>query len=463
MTITSPTYDPVSTATALAQKTTAPAQQMLDSQTKDAQAASKALGTLGAAISAFQATLTAMSDPSKTLFAQSAVLSDTSFGSATAGATAGAGSFSFFVEKIATANQVAYDQLSNNGVAGGTVTVNIGSGSFTVSLSGADTNGDGAMSVSELAAAINKAPTNAGSVRAAVVTIGGVSKLTLTAGATGAGNAITLDASGMASSALKTALAAPANFSTVVAGDNAVAYLGDQTGPRIEQATNTFTNYDGLSVTFTKAQAAGAAPLTVTVGADSSKTAKNVQDFVDAYNALKKVLDGLLDAGDPASNRAAGAFAQDSGIRALRDRLVDLVRPTGSTSLASYGIAASRQGILSVDTTRLNSQLARDPTGLDALVGRATANASTRTGVAGALQSFLDKWGDLTKGQIKQRSDAVAKQQKSLTDRQSLLDDQYNSAYQRYLQQFTQLQTLQNMMNSTSSMFDALFNSDKSK
>lgn len=462
MTITSPTYDPISTATALAQKATAPAQQMLANQTKDAQAAAKALATLGASISTFQASLAALAGPARTLFAQSAQLSDSTLGSASASAAAGAGAYGFFVEKIATPAQVAYDRLSNDGVAGGSLAIGVGAASFTVSLAGADTNGDGQMSVAELAAAINKAPANAGSVRAAVVTIGGVPKLTLTAGATGAGHAITLDASGMAASALKTSLADPANFSAASSGENAVVWLGDQSGPRIEQASNTFTNYDGLSVTFSKAQAPGAAPLTVTVAADQARTGKNVQDFVDAYNTLKKVLDGLLDAGDPANNKAAGAFAQDAGIRALRDRLEALMRPSGAASLAGYGITASRQGTLTVDTARLNSQLARDPTGLDTLIGVAAANTGARSGVAGALQSYLEKWGDSTKGQIKQRSDAVTQQQKSVTDRQSVLDAQYNTAYQRYLLQFTQLQTLQNTMSSTSSMFDALFG-DKSK
>ena len=38
------------------------------------------------------------------------------------------------------------------------------------------------------------------------------------------------------------------------------------------------------------------------------------------------------------------------------------------------------------------------------------------------------------------QKDAVTKLQSSLTDRQSDLDAQYNSAYQRYLQQYTALQ-----------------------
>jgi flagellar hook-associated protein 2 len=38
----------------------------------------------------------------------------------------------------------------------------------------------------------------------------------------------------------------------------------------------------------------------------------------------------------------------------------------------------------------------------------------------------------------------------------------YNSAYARYLKQYTDLQALQSTMNSNLSMFDALFGNDKS-
>jgi len=63
-------------------------------------------------------------------------------------------------------------------------------------------------------------------------------------------------------------------------------------------------------------------------------------------------------------------------------------------------------------------------------------------------------------GQIKQRSDANTKLQSALTQRQTTLQAQYDSAYQRYLKQFTALQSLQSTMGSNVSMFDALFGSD---
>jgi flagellar hook-associated protein 2 len=48
-----------------------------------------------------------------------------------------------------------------------------------------------------------------------------------------------------------------------------------------------------------------------------------------------------------------------------------------------------------------------------------------------------------------------------LTDRQTALDRQYDSAYARYLAQFTQLQSVQSSMSYNTSLFDALFSSNK--
>jgi flagellar hook-associated protein 2 len=185
-----------------------------------------------------------------------------------------------------------------------------------------------------------------------------------------------------------------------------------------------------------------------------------VQAFVDAYNKLKSALDGLVAAGDSNNNVAAGTFAHDSGVTALRNRVVDLLRPSGVLSLASYGITAARDGTISLDSTRLQKQLAVNPTGLDTLIG--SASASAPKGIAGGLNTYLNQWSNSTDGQIHVRTEANSRVQTNLTQRQTDLDAKYDSAYQRYLKQYTALQALQSTMQNNSSMFSALFNSDSS-
>jgi flagellar hook-associated protein 2 len=301
-------------------------------------------------------------------------------------------------------------------------------------------------------------------VTAGIVTIGtgatATSRLVLTSANTGAANTISLDTSGVLDANLKTALdAAPTVTSTA---QDAIVNFGDPSDAttEVKQASNTFTNIDGVSFTATKAQAANATPITLTVGNNASGTTANVQAFVDAYNKLKSALDGLVSPGDTKNNVAAGAFAHDAGVTALRNRVVDLLRPTGVLSLASYGITAARDGTISLDSTRLQKQLAVNPTGLDTLIG--SASAAKPSGIAGALNTYLNQWSDSADGQIKQRTEANTKLQSSLTDRQATLDTQYDAAYQRYLKQYTALQALQSTMQNNSSMFSALFSSDSS-
>jgi flagellar hook-associated protein 2 len=136
------------------------------------------------------------------------------------------------------------------------------------------------------------------------------------------------------------------------------------------------------------------------------------------------------------------------------------VRPNGTLSLAAYGITANRDGTLALDSTRLTKQLASNPNGLDQLIG--SSSISSPTGIAGSLNTYLNLWSNSTTGQIQQRTDANTKLQSDLSKRQTDLSAQYDSAYQRYLKQFTELQTLQSAMNSNLSMFDAMFGNEKS-
>jgi flagellar hook-associated protein 2 len=467
--ITAPTYDPINTATSLATKSTADAQQQLTAKTSAASATAAALTKLGSAISSFQTSLGSLGGLGKSILAQSATLSDNSVGSATAKSNASAGTYSLFVQQVATASKVSYDNVPDATTAGGTLSVSVGSATpFDVDLSAANTDG-GTLSVREIAAAINNASGNTGLVSAGVVTVptvdangtvtGSAMRLVLTSKTTGAANTVSLAFGAGVDSNLQGALTTPTSHTD---GKDAIVWLdGETTGTKLTQSSNTFTNIDGVSFTATHAQVSGDEPVTLTVGTDSSATATNAQAFVDAYNKLKSAVDAMLDPGDTANSKAAGAFANDSGVKALQTRLVDLLRPAaGGMSLASYGITANRDGALTLDSTRLTKQLAMNPDGLDVLMGSASASGSS--GVMGGLNTYLNLWSDSANGQIQQRTDANTKVQSDLSKRQDDLTTKYDDAYNRYLKQFTDLQTLQATMNNNVSMFDAIFGNDKS-
>jgi len=69
------------------------------------------------------------------------------------------------------------------------------------------------------------------------------------------------------------------------------------------------------------------------------------------------------------------------------------------------------------------------------------------------MNTYLKTWLDSGNGQIKRRQDSVQAQQRDITTRQARLDEQFAMSYERYLLQFTQLQSLMGQLNQTSGMF----------
>jgi len=216
--MTTTTYDPTSTAASLAQAYTSGAQTLLTNQTNQANATATALTQLQSALTAFDTALTGLSGKSSAV-SQSADFTDTSVGTATASGSAAPGTYSFFVQQLATANQVAYANVGSVPAAqGGTLAINLAGGqSISVDLTGADLDHDGTLTPTEMATAINNAAGNDGLVTASLVTVNGQSQMVLTSDQTGAANAISLDTSGVgaASGMRKNWLIAPVPFGVV--------------------------------------------------------------------------------------------------------------------------------------------------------------------------------------------------------------------------------------------------------
>jgi flagellar hook-associated protein 2 len=460
-----PTFDPKTTATQLAQIYTQGQQSMLDAQTANATAISKALSTLSTAMSTFRSSLSSMSSSGSVVANKATFNSDV--GTATATASAAAGNYQFYVEQLATVGQVSYSGLADSNVTGaaaGTLAVKLADGSsFTVNLANGDKDANNVLTAKEIAAAINMEATNNSRVTASTLTVNGQTRLVLTSNLTGQNNSVVgIDTSNIGDPNVANSLADANKVAT--AGTDAILWVGAQnSGPanKITQASNTFSVVDGVSMTFTKAQAAGAAPVTLNVARDSGGTASNVQNFVDQWNKMMGTLDTLTDAGDPATGKDAGIYASDSGLGSLKSRMQTLLRTAvGGASLVTYGITAQRDGTLALDKTRLDKMLATNPTGLDDILGKVSLTAPS--GVLGNLDTLINSWTKTGTGQLASRKDANAHLQSQLTARQAALQTQYDNAYNRYLAQFTQLQSLQSQMSGTTSMFDAMFSKSDS-
>jgi flagellar hook-associated protein 2 len=450
--------NPTELASQLATVYVTPTQTLLDTRNKQATAASAALTKLKSAMAAFDTAMKGLSSKTVGLLPYSAAFADAKYGTAQTSATAQPGSYPLFIERLATTDQVAFEDLpAVPAVPGGQLKVALGGGSnFTVNLDGADTDGDNTLSQSEIARAINQAAGNGGLVTAMVMTSGGQTQLMLSSGKSGEAGRISLDTSALPANALRSTLEDPAKRRQVVLGEDAVVWMGAQgTGVRIQQDSNLFTAIDGVKLTLKAAMNTGDAPAVLTVSQDSGGAAANVKAFIDAYNQLEKTLDDLTAPGSTTSGTSSAAFASDAGVRALRSRMSAALRQEfGGATLRTLGISVDRSGQLSVDNAKLTTALAAQPALLEQVLG--SAASSNSKGLMGSLSSTLLLWTDITSGQIKQRQDSVAQQQKSITERQARLDRQYSQAFDRYLKQFTQLQQLQSSLGDTTSLLSSL-------
>ncbi len=421
------------------------AQQRLAAQKSAASTNSTALNTLRTALGRFNTALATLTAKPTGVVQYGGTLSDTTRGSVAVSGGATPGSYSFYVESLASSHQLSSGTLAATvpTAGAGSFSIQLQDGSsFDVDLATADGNGDGDLTPAEIARAINQA--SGGKVSAATLTVNGQQRLVLNSGVGGADGEITLDAAAVGDAGLRAALQGTTETSEA---RNAVFHLGGQGGTRIEQGSNTFTGIEGVQLTFTKS----GGDVGLTVARDDSATSANVQSFVDAYNALKTTLDGLTRAGDLASGDAGGAFSSDAGVRALRTRLDDILRQAvGGKRLSDIGISADKKGQLSLDGTQLRKALELDPELPGTLLG------DGKTGLTGVFNNYLDTWLSSTKGQLKSRQDSAESIQKALNKRELHLNDQYDRFYARYLAQFTQVQVMDAQMKDTLSLLEAM-------
>lgn len=446
------TINPSSIASQMAIAYIQPTETRLMEQQKNTQTMSSALVRLQSALQTFNSALSRLSGSSGVV-QYSATFGSTDYGTVTASAAAQPGTYSVFVEQVATAHQLAFAAVpSVADTDSGVLSIQVGTNSFDVDFSLADADSDGMISQSEMARAINLAAGNQGKVSAMLVTVDGESKLVLTSTQTGSDGKISLDTGALSNADLKNSLSAGNELS---AARNAIVWLGPQgTGIRVEQSSNTFNIIQGVTMSFTRAMAAGSAPMTVTVAKDDGGTAANVRGFIDAVNALNKVFDELTAAGK--EGKSGGPFASDAGVRALRSRINSLIRQSvDGDSLLAYGIGANRSGTFTLDEKKLHSAIAASPEGLQRLLGKGGYTASS--GIIGSLDTYLRSWVNTVDGQIKQRRDGIQRTEQQLTVRQARLDTQYANAYARYLKQFTQLQALEAQIQQSSGLFLSVF------
>jgi flagellar hook-associated protein 2 len=343
--------------------------------------------------------------------------SDTVTVQATTGTSAG--SFTFSVDRLASAHRLTFDSLAAGSdvvVTSGT-TVNLTIDGQTKTLDTGDGTLDG------LVAALNSAGTG---VSAAKVRVADNSyRLVVSALETGAAHSFVLDN------------VAPA---TAVAGQDAAITMGADT---IRSASNTFTGVvPGVDITVSAVSAPGTS-VTVTSAKDTAKVKESVKSLVEAVNATLAQIDSLSSYN--AATKTAGPLTGSSSVRELRAELLNSIYPTDGSSLAGVGLQTDRYGKLVFDEAKFSAAYAADPAAVAARFTSGTVDGFAAR-VAAVTEKASDKYTGTITAAISGRTNAIGQIEDNIEAWDLRLELRRSTLQQR----FTALETALSQMNSQS-------------
>jgi flagellar hook-associated protein 2 len=431
--------DPSTMASQLASYDILAMQTALKSQSSTLTAQRDALTSLRTALTTFRTAITGMNSSSSTVLKNIASMNQEGIANITASASARKGTYSLNVTQLATAEQTGYPALTDDSIKNATGTMSI-----TIDGKSIDIQMDDLDNLNDFAAAVNKAefPNDSGdektSVTASLVRTDGKVMLMLSSDQTGSKNAIQLDTSGLNNPDLF------ANGEEISKAQDAEFTLGNS--PTVHtSSSNTLSNLvDGVSIELTGTTEANK-PLVISINTDSTGTQEQIQAFIDAYNTLKDTMKSLTASGSDGKDR--GAFAGDASMSSLSNELSNMLRDTfGDQNMTKFGITADKDGKLTLDTEVLNEQLKNDPQSV-------TDFFNGNDGLLKKMDKSLDKYLSTTSGLLKGREETLDREQKDIDTKTEKMQTRYDSSYNRYLKQFTQLQQMMAQMDNTMSMF----------
>lgn len=411
------------------------------------------VGTLKGALSTFQSALQSL----KTVTAfspRAASVSNEDAFTAKVDTNAAAGSYNVDVIALAKSNQLASGPfLAGNGavVGTGTLTITQGTSNFSVTIDSTNNTLTG------IRDAINKAAGNSG-VQATLIHESGGARLVLSSTKTGAANAIQVSQTGgdgglnqlvyQTSGTKNLTEIQPAQDAHIrVAGFDHYAPTNEISGA-IDGVTLTLK---GVTVETPGSITLADQPATLDVSFDNALVQKNVQSFVDAFNALQKQFASLRSYN--AETKTTGPLFGDATLRQVEDMVrSDLSNPvaglTGNyTSLASIGITRQLDGSLALDAAKLTAAINNGNGAVAQIFG-------SENGVAARLDKHIAS--QLATGATFDfRTKSLESALKKVADDKAALETRMAAVKERYIKQFSALDAMLSQMQQTSTSLTA--------
>ncbi|HXZ11174.1 MAG TPA: flagellar filament capping protein FliD [Candidatus Sulfotelmatobacter sp.] len=315
----------------------------------------------------------------------------------------------------------------------GTLTIQVGSNAAQTITVNAANNDD---TMTSLAAAINNTP-NIG-VTASVITDANGARLSIVSNTTGAPGALTITSTPDPDSTTTPALP---GFHTAVAGVNANLTID---GILIASTSNTVANaINGVTLSLLAPTAANA-PVTLSVGPDTSSAATAIGNFVTAYNTVVNDFNAQFTLN--ATTGEQGPLAADSTISLAQSQILSAAAFATSgngtiNSLGDLGLTMNNDGTLSINSGALATALQGNFSAVQNFF------SSLTTGSFGAnLANQLTAIADPVSGSIAQDLNGLANSQTSLTQQISDFQDQLSATQQQLTDQYNQVNvTLQEL------------------
>ncbi|HCR3448072.1 MULTISPECIES: flagellar filament capping protein FliD [Citrobacter] len=399
----------------------------LQNQQNELNAESSGLESLSSALTDFQSAIDALNSDTDGPLTFSAT-SNNEANTVSANSQAQAGTYSFYVTKLAQAQQTTFSMSDDTFSATGTFELTMDDGTtMDIDLASADEDGDSFIDANELVDAINGSDDNPG-VSAALVKTDGTTTIMLTSDSTGAQSKFSVSVTGNTSFSDQIT----ASENNVTEAQDAEIHLGNAGGPAITSSTNTFDDViPGVTMTFSEVSDPDDPNdvTTFTIAEDSSGSQAKVQTFVDAYNTLIDTIDSLTSYGD--DNTAAGVFAGDAGMNSLANQMDDIAHASyGGVSIVDYGITLDSDGHLQIDSTQFSEEMEENPDGLTSIF---VGDDSMVAQMDDLMESYLDS----SNGIIAMRQENIDNQQSKIQDESDQLTETYNTNYDRYVEEYT--------------------------
>ncbi len=367
------------------------------------------------------------------------------------GLTGGAsvGNYSVQVLALAKAQSLASGVFADSTVAPGAGTLRIETGSwgtgqtsFTPGATPAvDINVEATDTLAQVRDKINAA--GAG-VTATILTDASGSRLLMRSSATGAANAFRTsvtdidgnngDATGLSALAFDPSSGSAVMTQFEAASDASATF----NGLAITSASNTLANIvDGVTLTLSRVTDA---PVDISVAQDTDGMKQKVQGFVDAYNALAKLIGGEVKY--DATNKTAGPLQGDSAAVGIQRQMRSLVGAVSGAStvfsrLSDIGLEMQKDGTLSVNDSKLDAAFAKLPE-LQKFLANSDALVPDNNGMARQFRAMGDAMLGID-GVISTRTDGLNQRIETNQDQQDSLQNRLAQTQRRLLAQYTAL------------------------